>query len=194
LLFRIDNNHHHSSITVMIGVLLKYVSLFSFAATLVSARRLGTDYSHQEPTLDTLRNHRKLIAPLFGRPIDDSYIIVLKNKLDDDAPFYRVRNILRNSGAMLTYEYNMDTVKGFAVHGLVARILAFILSDDDVDYVEQDQVVVGDSSTSSFVAQSQSQPVNWALDRIDQASLPLDNQYSYTLTGTYILRGQNCSF
>jgi hypothetical protein len=174
----------------MIWVLLNYVSLLSFAATLVSARRLGTDISHKDPTLDTLRSHRKLIAPLFGRPIDDSYIIVLKNELDDDAPFYRVRSILRNSGAMLTYEYNMDTVKGFAVHGLVARILAFLLNDDDVDYVEQDQVVEGDSSTSSFVAQSQLQPINWALDRIDQASLPLDNQYSYTLTGAYVLRGQ----
>jgi serine protease len=175
---------------MLIRVLPKCIALFLFAAaasSLASARRLGTDYSDNEPTIDTLRNHRKLIAPLFGRAIDDGYIIVLKNNLDDDAPFYRVRNVLRNSGAMLSYEYNMDSVKGFAVRGLVGRLLAILLDDDDVEYIEQDQEVAED-------AQAQSNPVNWALDRIDQASLPLDKRYSYTLTGTYcVVSGQSLS-
>ena len=60
---------------------------------------------------------------------------------------------------------------------------AALAADTNVEYVLQDQYLANAASsppvqTGSSVAGTQT-PVTWALDRIDQHALPLDNHYSY---------------
>jgi subtilisin family serine protease len=121
--------------------------------------------------------------------------------------FTKAKRLLDNSGAKLEFEYD-TAIKGFAVSGLVAKFLTIILNDDMVEYVEevciidantcfhvifligktflissavacQDQVVSEDQLSLNI----QESPNNWALDRIDNFSLPLDNEYKYLYTG-----------
>lgn len=63
--------------------------------------------------------------------------------------------------------------------GFVATLdpagLAALRNDPRVKYIEEDQVVT--------INTTQTNPVNWGLDRIDQKSLPLNKAYTYNTTG-----------
>jgi subtilisin family serine protease len=120
--------------------------------------------------------HRKLITAPFGSAISGRYIIILNGKVGD--VLSKARSLLQNSGATIDFEY--DTVfKGFAVNGLVAKFLTTIIDDDMIVSVEEDQVITEDQTFQ----QTQSNPLNWGLDRIDKRTLPFDNVYGYTYTG-----------
>ena len=106
------------------------------------------------------------------RPVADSYIVVFKDGATD-APTTNAKalDLARRHGGKVSNTY-VASVRGFAVKlgEAAARRLA---SDPSVAYVQQD----GWAS----ITDTQTNPT-WGLDRIDQASLPLDQRYTYPNT------------
>lgn len=76
-------------------------------------------------------------------------------------------------GAKVLHEY-AASIAGVAVK-LNAEYLGKLLADPEVEYVEEDTI-------QKLVA-VQNNPPNWGIDRIDERTLPLDNQYESVLTG-----------
>ena len=105
-----------------------------------------------------------------GKAIDGSYLVVLKPSAaltSVDAP---TAELARKYGGQVKHTYR-TALKGFAVNlsEAQARKLA---ADPAVAYVEQDQTGSIDAVAS------------WGLDRVDQASLPLNNTYTAPNTGS----------
>ncbi len=123
------------------------------------------------------------MSPLFAaefrttaRPIDGQYIVVLKDNaaslVGETSRAARVpvtaNNIATMHRAKLTRSFDR-VLRGFVVQADDAA-LARLLADQRVAYVQED----------GWVAPSATQAApTWGLDRIDQATLPLGNSYTY---------------
>ncbi|HJR07118.1 MAG TPA: S8 family serine peptidase [Pyrinomonadaceae bacterium] len=114
--------------------------------------------------------------------IPNSYIVVF----NEDVPAGRVAafasQLARAHGGRVGYTYQ-NVLRGFSVQMSEAQAIALSRSPQ-VAYVEEDVMVEG--------ASVQANPT-WALDRIDQRSLPLDTKYDYANNGAgvnvYIIDG-----
>jgi subtilisin family serine protease len=109
--------------------------------------------------------------------IDGSYLVVL----EDGAT---ARSAVPATARTLTGRHG-GTVRatfGHAVNGYAARMTEeqarTLAADPKVAFVEQDQRM--------HVADTQSSPPSWGLDRIDQPSLPLNKRYSYSTTASNV--------
>ncbi|KAF9331827.1 hypothetical protein BG006_005289 [Podila minutissima] len=116
-------------------------------------------------------------APLIkgnaGKPIPDSYIVVLKegqSVAKFQTKFDAIARRQNGRGRKSTISRKYETISGFAAT-VNAAALKEILASDEVEFVEQDQIV-----TLSAVQQS---PPNWGLTRISQRSLNLAAPYYY---------------
>ncbi|SCL67840.1 Serine protease, subtilisin family [Micromonospora eburnea] len=132
------------------------------------------------PTLAPLR-------PGGPKTVADQYIVVLK-----DAPsgVSRAARAGRSVAAAATAEQSGGTVLaryGHALDGYAAYLppsaLAKVRADPAVKYVERDSVIQGEGAGGAVPQTDQPNPPSWGLDRINQRSLPLDNNFSYTSTG-----------
>ncbi|KAF9418772.1 hypothetical protein BGZ76_004338, partial [Entomortierella beljakovae] len=115
-------------------------------------------------------------APLIsngGKPVADSYIVVLKDgntadsfksKFDDIAK----RQNGRGRKASIYRKYN--NIPGFAATVNQAA-LKEILASEEVDYVEQDAIIT--------LQGSQTSPPSWGLPRVSQRSLDTSADYLY---------------
>jgi subtilisin family serine protease len=103
--------------------------------------------------------------------IPDEYIVVLKDGVTDIRGRANALVSAHSGRLGSTYE---RALKGFSVHMSAAAAEA-LANDPDVLSVEQAQEVVPASVESS---------PGWGLDRIDQATLPLNGLYNYSQTGS----------
>ncbi|NLU77993.1 S8 family serine peptidase [Micromonospora sp. HNM0581] len=109
--------------------------------------------------------------------VEGSYIVVFKDsEVSRAAVDSSVDRLLRRHGGHTARTYSA-AVRGAELR-LSARAAARIAADPAVAYVEQNHVV--------SLADTQTNPPSWGLDRIDQRNLPLDSSYTYPDTATNV--------
>ncbi|HZH75774.1 MAG TPA: S8 family serine peptidase [Archangium sp.] len=118
------------------------------------------------------------VAQLLRKPksIPDEYIVVLRDDVKTMAGARAsavAEEMAAPRGGQVLHAYE-HALKGFAVRMPEARVRE-LLSDPRVAYIEENGVVSMSGTQTS---------ATWGIDRIDQASLPLNQTYNYNVDGT----------
>ncbi|RDI33277.1 S8 family peptidase [Lentzea flaviverrucosa] len=106
-----------------------------------------------------------------AQAVEGSYIVVLKDGARTPASALASRY---QGNVKHTYSAALN---GFSVTGMSERQARRLAADPDVQFVER--------NTFATIQETQSNPV-WGLDRIDQASLPLNQKYTYPNTASNV--------
>ncbi|MET9627143.1 S8 family peptidase [Lentzea sp. NPDC006480] len=106
-----------------------------------------------------------------AQAVEGSYIVVLKDGARTPASALASRY---QGSVKHTYS---TALHGFSVTGMSERQARRLAADPDVEFVER--------NTFATIQETQSNPT-WGLDRIDQASLPLNQKYTYPNTASNV--------
>ncbi|WP_339389636.1 S8 family peptidase, partial [Vibrio neptunius] len=133
----------------------------------------------------------QMLAPLMTASaksaIKNQYIVVLKQPLTMSNDQQALQQFTQQtvSGLASQHAFKIDKVYDRSLSGFVATLsdeqLKALRADQQVDFIEQDQIISLDPVISANATQSN--PV-WGLDRIDQRDLPLSNSYTYNYDGS----------
>ncbi len=107
------------------------------------------------------------------KPVPDSYIVVLENRLDDVETV--ADELTKTHGGKLKHLYK-TALKGFAAE-MSEKAAQKMADDPRVAYVEEDGEVSIDTTQTG---------ATWGIDRIDQRNLPLDGSYTYNTTASNV--------
>ena len=133
----------------------------------------------------------QMLAPLMTASaesaIKNQYIVVLKQPLTMSNDQQALQQFTQQtvSGLASQHAFKIDKVYDRSLSGFVATLsaeqLKALRADQQVDFIEQDQIISLDPVISANATQTN--PV-WGLDRIDQRDLPLSNSYTYNYDGS----------
>jgi serine protease len=174
------------SIAVSAAILSLSASSVAFASELVVAA--------ESANTANLSVQQKIKSVDANRAIKGRYIVVLKDQYVDQQatimsglPTMSAANAMgfrqqavQNASNDLAGMHNAKVKQRYhaAISGFVADMsradMKKLAADSRVDFVEQDQVMHINATQNG---------ATWGLDRVDQASLPLNSQYTYTSTG-----------
>ena len=118
------------------------------------------------------------VAQLLRKPksVPDEYIVVLREDVKTVAGVRAAAmadEMAVSRGGQVLHAYD-HALKGFAVRMPEARVRE-LLTDPRVAYIEENGVVSMSGTQTS---------ATWGIDRVDQASLPLNQTYNYNVDGT----------
>lgn len=146
---------------------------FALSALVLSCSESMTDLNPQSSQnisrydLSQPSNLSKTIVP------DDEYIVVYKDQTSDKELDDDMDDMDKSEGVKSEYVYK-KAIKGYSAR-FSPSALAKLKKNTKVAYIEKNQVM--------SINAVQSLTPSWGIDRIDQASLPLSTQFSYTSTG-----------
>ncbi|HEX6353959.1 MAG TPA: S8 family serine peptidase [Actinophytocola sp.] len=104
--------------------------------------------------------------------VDGSYIVAYK-----DGAAAEAASTAASLGSKVTHKYSAVLNGGFAA-SMSEQQAKELAADPDVAFVQQNQTL--------SITTDQPNPPSWGLDRIDQRSLPLNSNYSYTTTASNV--------
>jgi subtilisin family serine protease len=138
--------------------------------------------------------HHKLRRMAHTVTVPNRYIVVLKDSIRNVSE--TARSMLSNQtlacGSDSLVHVYQSTLRGFAISGCSKEHVRELLrrNNDDIVQVWEDAMVTADdassiASTSAATRVQSAENLYW-LDRMDQVSLPYDNQYRYNYDGSNV--------